>query len=251
MTTRTVNGEQQQQRRQPHYASGRPHRPYSSSYYEGAGAGAGGGGGGSASLKGCCCCLFLLLTFLALLAVAVVLVVVLVVKPRKPQFDLQQVSVQYLLVASPSPSSSSSSSPSDSSSAYLSLNITLLFTAENPNKVGIRYGPTAFDVMYRGVPLGVAAVPGFEQPAHSTRLVQTRFSVDRFNVLQSDALDLLRDAALNDRVDLRLTGDVDANIRLLGFTSPRVRVSVDCAIAISPRRQSLTYKQCGVDGVNL
>ncbi|XP_020103988.1 uncharacterized protein LOC109721008 [Ananas comosus] len=250
MTTRTVNGEQQQQqqRRQPHYASGRPHRPYSSSYYEGAGAG--GGGGGSASLKGCCCCLFLLLTFLALLAVAVVLVVVLVVKPRKPQFDLQQVSVQYLLVASPS-SSSSSSSPSDSSSAYLSLNITLLFTAENPNKVGIRYGPTAFDVMYRGVPLGVAAVPGFEQPAHSTRLVQTRFSVDRFNVLQSDALDLLRDAALNDRVDLRLTGDVDANIRLLGFTSPRVRVSVDCAIAISPRRQSLTDKQCGVDGVNL
>nr|CAD1837568.1 unnamed protein product [Ananas comosus var. bracteatus] len=149
------------------------------------------------------------------------------------------------------PSSSSSSSPSDSSSAYLSLNITLLFTADNPNKVGIRYGPTAFDVMYRGVPLGVAAVPGFEQPAHSTRLVQTRFSVDRFNVLQSDALDLLRDAALNDRVDLRLTGDVDANIRLLGFTSPRVRVSVDCAIAISPRRQSLTYKQCGVDGVNL
>ena len=47
--------------------------------------------------------------------------------------------------------------------AYLSLNITLLFTAVNPNKVGIRYGATAFDVKYHGVPLGVAA-PGFEQP---------------------------------------------------------------------------------------
>ncbi|OAY75990.1 hypothetical protein ACMD2_25778 [Ananas comosus] len=252
MTTRTVNGEQQQQRRQPHYASGRPHRPYSSSYYEGAG----GGGGGSASLKGCCCCLFLLLTFLALLAVAVVLVVVLVVKPRKPQFDLQQVSVQYLLVASPSSSSSSSSSssPSDSSSAYLSLNITLLFTAENPNKVGIRYGPTAFDVMYRGVPLGVAAVPGFEQPAHSTRLVQTRFSVDRFNVLQSDALDLLRDAPQRPR------RPPPHRRRRRQHPPPRIHlpqspgmynVSVDCAIAISPSRQSLTYKQCGVDGVNL
>ncbi|PON60247.1 hypothetical protein PanWU01x14_154190 [Parasponia andersonii] len=28
-------------------------------------------------------------------------------------------------------------------------------------------------------------------------------------------------------------------------------VSVDCAIVISPRKQSLTYKQCGFDGVNV
>ena len=86
----------------------------------------------------------------------------LVVKPRKPQFDLNQVSVQYLLVASPtSPAAASAGVPG---AAYLSLNITLLFTAGNPNKVGIRYGATAFDVMYHGVPLGVAAAPGFEQP---------------------------------------------------------------------------------------
>ena len=119
-------------------------------------------GGGSASFRGCCCCIFLLLTFLALLALAVALVVVLVVKPRKPQFDLNQVSVQYLLVASPtSPAAAPAGVPG---AAYLSLNITLLFTAVNPNKVGIRYGATAFDVMYHGVPLGVAAAPGFEQP---------------------------------------------------------------------------------------
>ena len=86
------------------------------------------------------------------------LVVVLVVKPRRPQFDLNQVSVQYLLVAPPP----AAASPAG---AYLSLNITLLFTAVNPNKVGIRYGATALDVMYHGVPLGVAAVLGFEQPA--------------------------------------------------------------------------------------
>jgi hypothetical protein len=108
--------------------------------------------------------------------------------------------------------------------AYLSLNITLLFTAANPNKVGIRYGATALDVMYHGVPLGVAAVPGFEQPAHSTRLLQTRVVVDRFNVLQSDAQDLIRDASLNDRVELRITGDVAAKILLLGFSSPKVQV---------------------------
>jgi hypothetical protein len=91
--------------------------------------------------------------------------------------------------------------------------------------VGIRYGATALDVMYHGVPLGVAAVPGFEQPAHSTRLLQTRVVVDRFNVLQSDAQDLIRDASLNDRVELRITGDVAAKILLLGFSSPKVQVN--------------------------
>ncbi|KAG2619553.1 hypothetical protein PVAP13_3NG110602, partial [Panicum virgatum] len=186
----------------------------------------------------------LLLTFLALLALAVALVVVLVVKPRRPQFDLNQVSVQYLLVAPPP----AAASPAG---AYLSLNITLLFTAVNPNKVGIRYGATALDVMYHGVPLGVAAVPGFEQPAHSTRLLQTRVIVDRFNVLQADAQDLVRDATINDRVELRITGDVGAKILVLGFSSPKVQVSVDCAIAISPRSQSLKYKQCGVDGLSV
>ncbi|KAM0948910.1 hypothetical protein DsansV1_C06g0064671 [Dioscorea sansibarensis] len=203
----------------------------------------------SASFRGCCCCLFLLLTLLALLAVAATLVIVLAIKPKKPQFDLNQVSVQYLLVA---PSQSPQSpSPSPSSSAFLSLNITLLFTAQNPNKVGIRYDPTSFDLMYHGVPLGVATVPGFEQPAHSARLVLSRVVVSRVDVLQSDALELIRDAAVNDRVDLRVSGDVGAKIRFIGLTSPRVQVSVDCAIVISPRRQAVTYKQCGVEGVNV
>ncbi|KAJ0981561.1 hypothetical protein J5N97_009816 [Dioscorea zingiberensis] len=196
----------------------------------------------SASFRGCCCCLFLLLTLLALLAVAATLVIVLAIKPKKPQFDLQQVSVQYLLVAP---------SQSPSTSAFLSLNITLLFTAQNPNKVGIRYDPTAFDLMYHGVPLGVATVPGFEQPAHSARLVVSRVVVARVDVLQSDALELVRDAAVNDRVELRVAGDVGAKIRFIGLTSPRVQVSVDCAIVISPRRQAVTYKQCGVEGVNV
>lgn len=200
----------------------------------------------SASLKGCCCCLFLLLIFLALLVVAVGLVIALVVKPKKPQLDLNQVGVTYLLVSSAS--AAAAEAPPTAGGAYLSLNITLLFTAENPNKVGLRYGASQFYVMYHGVPLGVATVPAFEQPAHSTRLVQTRLTVSRFDVMQADALDLIRDASVNDRVDLKITGDVDARIKVLGFTSPKVQVAVVCAIVISPRKQSLTYKQCGVDG---
>ncbi|EHA8588549.1 NDR1/HIN1-like protein 2 [Cocos nucifera] len=241
MTSRTTQANGDHHRRRPYPSpGGRAHYLGPSSYSSSSSS--------AASLKGCCCCLFLLLTFLALLAIAVILVIVLAVKPKKPQFDLQQVAVQYLLVA---PSVAAGTTASAPTAAYLSLNISLLFIAENPNKVGIRYGETQFVVMYRGVPLGVATVPAFEQPAHSTRLVQTWVSVSRFNVLQADALDLIRDTTVNDRVELHVTGDVGAKIRVLGFTSPRVQVSVHCAIVISPRKQSLTSKQCEVDGLNV
>ncbi|GMP39177.1 hypothetical protein CsSME_00010120 [Camellia sinensis var. sinensis] len=179
----------------------------------------------SASLKGCCCCLFLLFSFLALLILAVVLVIVLAVKPKKPQFDLQQVGVQYVGI-SPNPPSTTATEPS---SASVSLNIRLLFTAANDNKVGIKYGESRFTVMYRGIPLGRGVVPGFYQAA----------------------AELVRDATLNDRVELRVLGDVGAKIRILGITSPGVQVSIDCAIVISPKKQALTYKQCGFDGLSV
>ncbi|XVF45721.1 hypothetical protein PTKIN_Ptkin02bG0229100 [Pterospermum kingtungense] len=209
----------------------------------------------SASFKGCCCCLFLLFSFLALLLLAVVLIIVLAVKPKKPQFDLQQVGVQYMGISTSNPStfdgSSTAVATTQPTTASLSLTIRMLFTAVNPNKVGIKYGESRFTVMYRGIPLGKASVPGFYQEAHSTRNVEATIAVDRANLMQADAADLIRDASLNDRVELRVLGDVGAKIRVLDFDSPGVQVSVDCAIVISPRKQSLTYKQCGFDGLSV
>ncbi|KAL3638147.1 hypothetical protein CASFOL_018017 [Castilleja foliolosa] len=194
----------------------------------------------SASLRGCCCCLFLLFSFLALLVLAVILVIFLAVKPKKPEFDLQQVGVQYMGI-----------SPTASSSAAVSLNIRMLFTATNNNRVGIKYGESRFTVMYRGIPLGRGTVPAFYQPAHTLTRVATTIVVDRVSLLQADAADLLRDASVNDRVDLRVVGDVGAKIRILGFTSPGVQVSVDCTISISPTKQAVISKQCGFDGLSV
>lgn len=173
----------------------------------------------SASFKGCCCCLFLLFSFLALLVLAIVLLVVLALKPKKPQFDLQQVSVQYMGITTPNV-------PNNPTTASLSLNIRMIFTAVNPNKVGIKYGESHFTVMYRGIPLGRASVPGFVQDPHSQRQVDATIAVDRVNLLQADAADLIRDASLNDRVELRILGDVAAKIRLLSFNSPGVQVLI-------------------------
>lgn len=205
----------------------------------------------SASFKGCCCCLFLLFAFLLLLAVAVILVIVLAVKPKKPQFDLQSVRVQYLGI-NPAPIAQTPVTTANAAaSASVSLTILMLFSAVNDNKVGIKYGDSKFTIMYRGIPLGRGIVPGFYQPAHSVRRVQTTIAVDRVNLLQADATDLLRDATVNDRVELRVAGDVGAKIRILGFTSPGVEVSVNCELVISPRKQALTDKRCGFDGLSV
>lgn len=166
----------------------------------------------AASFKGCCCCLFLLLVFLALLVAAVALFVFFALKPKKPQFELQQVSVHYLIFTT------------SSAATYLSLNISLLFTASNPNKVGIKYSPADLYVMYKGVPLGVARVPAFFQPAHSLSSFSAGVAVDRLDVSMVNAADLVRDAAVNDRVDLNVVGDVAARIRVLGINSPKVKV---------------------------
>ncbi|KAF7128167.1 hypothetical protein RHSIM_Rhsim11G0132500 [Rhododendron simsii] len=102
----------------------------------------------------------------------------------------------------------------------------MLFTAANDNKVGIKYGESRFTVMYRGIPLGKGTVPGFFQAAHSVRQVETTVAVDRVNLMQADAADLVRDASVNDRVELRVLGDVGAKIRILGVTSPGVQLAL-------------------------
>lgn len=79
--------------------------------------------------------------------------------------------------------------------------------------------------MYRGIPLGRGSVPGFYQPAHSVRRVESLVNVERVNLLQTDAANLLRDVTINDRVELRIMGDVSAKIKILGLTSPSVQVS--------------------------
>lgn len=51
--------------------------------------------------------------------------------------------------------------------------------------------------------------------------------------MQADAADLIRDASLNDRVELRVLGDVGAKIRVLEVDSPGVEVSSEFPILAS------------------
>lgn len=80
---------------------------------------------------------------------------------------------------------------------------------------------------------GRGSVPGFYQPAHSVRQLQTTVTVDRVSLMQSDAANLISDAMVNDRVELRIMGDVRAKIRIIGLTSPGVQVSDSSNISFS------------------
>ncbi|KAJ0800794.1 putative Late embryogenesis abundant protein [Helianthus annuus] len=192
----------------------------------------------AASIKGCCCCLILLFSFLLLLSLAIILILVLAVKPKTPQFTLQQVTINYINFTA-------------TDSATVTLVFRMLFTARNNNIAGIKYRDSTFTIMYRGVPVGRGVVRGFYQAAHSARNVETTVSVDQTNLMQADAAALVRDVTVYDRVELRVMGDVSAKIRIIGITSPSVQVSLDCAIVISPSKQSLVSKQCGFDGLQV
>ncbi|KAK7363222.1 hypothetical protein VNO77_05355 [Canavalia gladiata] len=196
----------------------------------------------SSTCKGCCCCLFLLFSFLGLLVLAALLLIVLVVKPRNPHLDLSQVGFQYMAIRP---------NPNDPATASLYLIIRLVLSVVNPNRVRIRYGESRLSLVFRGVTLGRASVPAFFQRAHSVTEVVATVAVDGVNLSEADAADFTRDALLNDRVELRVLGHVAAKIRLFNLDSPPLQVSVNCVIVISPRKQSLTYKQCGLEGLNL
>lgn len=192
----------------------------------------------------CCCSVSLCVLVLLLLALGVALFFILVMKPTRPEFDLQSATIENFQVDSQIVGASNVA-------VYLSMNIVLIFSASNPNKVGIEYEATQFNCLYKTTLLGVANVPPFTQPAHSHITLRAVVVVDRLNVLQAASADLLRDATLNDKVVLTINGPIDARVRVLGIKSPKVQVYVNCQIAVRPQERQVESKVCNVGQVSL
>ncbi|KAK8970663.1 hypothetical protein KSP40_PGU020971 [Platanthera guangdongensis] len=139
-----------------------------------------------------------------------------------PDFKLQHVDVENLLIEPNEVGGGAGGMAPISPAAYLSLNITLRFSWANPHTADILYGASNLCVLYGGVPLGTASVPGFVQPANSSRLVDYRVSVSRFKMLQVYCPDL--NASVNDSVQLSVTSDFKWKIRVHGVTYPSSNV---------------------------
>ncbi|KAM3245827.1 hypothetical protein P3L10_007594 [Capsicum annuum] len=173
-------------------------------------------------------CLFFLFTFFFLIALVVVAIpslLFLILKPQKPIFSLQTLKVQsYQLNVS-----KSGSDPLFSSVVCLTL------TAQNPNKVGIRYKPTRFQVFNDGLVIGMIQVPAFYQPPRTYNLtLETRLIFYCVNVTQIlSSISLKHNSSIKSVVTIAsLFGDVVAQVKLLNVNLPMVKLAVECAINI-------------------
>lgn len=192
------------------------------------------------SWKRCCCCISTVFLVIGILITAIALVIVLVLKPKKPEFSLNSAKVESLMIEKPP-----NMPPS------LAMNISIIFRASNPNKVGIKYSASKFYVFYNGgMPIGVVYVAAFYQPSHSNTTFTAQV-VTKLNSLQSPAMDLLKDATVNRRLKMRITGDVGVQVRFLQINSPKIQLAVDCQIVGTPGQYAMRSKTPGRNRISL
>eukprot|EP00253_Pinus_taeda_P023823 PITA_23823 len=186
------------------------------------------------SCKRCCCCISTVFLIIAVIITAIALLILLVLKPKKPEFSLKSAKVESLMIE-----------PRSNMPSSLTMNISMIFKASNPNKVGIKYSASKFYVFYNGVmPVGMVYVAAFYQPSHSNTTLTAQV-VAKLNSLQSPAMDLLKDVTVNRHLTMRITGDVGAQLRFQRIKSPKILLAVDCQIVGSPGQHAIRSKTPG------
>ncbi|XP_058106985.1 uncharacterized protein LOC131250723 [Magnolia sinica] len=177
------------------------------------------------SFKRCSCFVLLFLSLSVTLLGVIALVIVFALRPRKPIFALQAVRVESFKI-----------NGSDGPDAYVSSKILLLFNTQNPNKVGLRYSPSQLFVLDKGVPVGVANVPDFYQPAHSKNVsVQGRVMFEHVSLSQIAGGNLLKGTNGGDHAVVRIVGDITARVHAMHVTLPKIKVALDCEISMDYR----------------
>ncbi|XP_031106854.1 uncharacterized protein LOC116011434 isoform X1 [Ipomoea triloba] len=161
--------------------------------------------------------LFLLAITLTLGSTALILVFIL--KPHQPVFSLQAIRLDsYNLDVS-------------NSTLFFSSVFSLTLIAGNPNKFGVGYGPTVLHLLYQSEDIGMVIVHGFYQPAHSQNLTfETEALFHCVNV--SEILSGISRNSGNDPFQASIVGDVVAQVRLLHFHLPKVKLALECNISI-------------------
>uniref|UniRef100_A0A453KV76 Late embryogenesis abundant protein LEA-2 subgroup domain-containing protein n=1 Tax=Aegilops tauschii subsp. strangulata TaxID=200361 RepID=A0A453KV76_AEGTS len=167
-----------------------------------------------------CLCLYLLLALILLILVAAVLLVVFVTRLKKPTFYLQ--SVQMDRSFSLRPSSSSNRSGENATSSSSCSVASLLFAAQNPNGIGIRYSAADLGVAYANESVGAMDVPVFYQPPRSSNVTVLMHAVfEESNVSRLVVSEL---SAQRKLVEIRIAGSIDATTHIMNFPLPKFHV---------------------------
>ncbi|KAL6656061.1 hypothetical protein ACP70R_006887 [Stipagrostis hirtigluma subsp. patula] len=179
-----------------------------------------------------CLCLYVFLSLTLFAVAAAVLLVVFVTRLRKPTFYLQSIQMdRSFSLRMPSPSSSSTAAANSSGGANGTAPCavaSLLFAAQNPNGIGIRYGATVLDVAYANESVGAMDVPAFYQPPRSGNVTVAMHAV----LAQRNVTRLLVGELSAGRtyMEIRIAGTIDARTHIMNFPLPKVQFSLDCRI---------------------
>lgn len=161
---------------------------------------------------------FSLFIFLIIFIVGVpLLCIFLILKPKMPGFSLETLNVESYKL--------DMSSQNLVVSSVFSLNL----KADNPNKVGLSFEPSRFYVLSQGLVVGLIRIPQFHQPPLSKNVsVQTRVLFERVNVSEiMDTNSRKYESSKGAFDDIRILGDVGAQVRIFNITLPKIKVKLE------------------------
>ncbi|XWS12210.1 hypothetical protein CRYUN_Cryun37aG0070400 [Craigia yunnanensis] len=173
------------------------------------------------------CCFFLSVYLLIIVSTVGLpgLMVVFVLKPQKPVFTIQTIRLDAYQL-----------NVYSNSTLFVSSVASLVLNASNPNKIGLRYSPSRFQLYLEELPIAVIRVPGFFQPAHSNNVsLRTKVLIPCVNVSEVMGGGWLQDQQGKNIVPMKLSGDIKVNLHFLHITLPKIKVALDCDINFAYR----------------
>ncbi|KAL6568330.1 hypothetical protein OROHE_004014 [Orobanche hederae] len=183
--------------------------------------------------------LILIISSLLILFLGVpLLCIILILKPHMPDFSIKTVHVKsYKLDIS-------------SENLMVSSFLFVHLIAENPNKVGLSYGPSRFHVLSRGLVVGLIRIPEFHQPPSSKNVsVETRVLLESVNVgeiMYGSSEEGDDDDPSSGVSGLRMLGDVRVRVGMSRIAFPKVKIALDCNINVNQSRFSFNSEVHGM-----
>ncbi|KAG9137648.1 hypothetical protein Leryth_011389 [Lithospermum erythrorhizon] len=176
--------------------------------------------------KKSCFFLFIICLIIIFLVGLVVVITMFVLKPKTPYFSVQTIKIESYKLDLTS-----------SMNLFVSSYISLTLDASNPNKVGINYIPSRFYLLQNGLVSGIIRVEKFMQPPQSENVtMQVEMVIDSVNISQ----------ITNSDSQMRLLGDIIAQLQVFHVTLPKVKIAMDCDIKIDHNHLTLTNKMFNI-----
>ncbi|KAL8256683.1 hypothetical protein R6Q59_028724 [Mikania micrantha] len=119
---------------------------------------------------------------------------------------------------------------SDSSTMFISLVASITLISQNPNIVGIKYDFSRLKILNNGLVVGMIRIPEFYQPARSHNV-----SIQIDILFQHTDISAIVSGAKTSSFPIRVSGDIGTNIWVLGFELLKIKVSLQCDVAVDWR----------------